>query len=64
LNAREAATEEPGTILKASGDRLIVATGAGPLQLLQVQVEGKRPMRAREFLAGHHLATGDRFEPA
>ena len=47
------AGREPGTILEASGDRLRVATGAGVLNLLELQAEGKRPMPAREFLAGH-----------
>jgi methionyl-tRNA formyltransferase len=60
----ETAAEQPGTILDASGERLVVATGAGSLELLQVQAEGKRPMSAREFLAGHRLTAGDRFTAA
>ena len=63
-DAGHAATEQPGTIIEASGERLVVATGAGPLQLLQIQAEGKRPMSAREFLAGHPLTAGDRFAAA
>jgi len=47
------AGSEPGTVLEASGDRLRVATGSGVLNLLELQAEGKRPMPAREFLAGH-----------
>jgi len=58
------ATGVPGTVLEAAGDRLIVATGAGPLQLLVMQVEGKRPLAARDFLAGHPLMPGDRFTSA
>jgi len=55
----------PGTIVEAHGDRLIVATGSGQLLLTQIQAEGKRPMTARDFLAGHHLAPGDVFvQPA
>ena len=53
----------PGTIVEATRDRVIVATGDGLLQLLTVQAEGKRPMPAREFLAGHKLAVGDRLGP-
>jgi methionyl-tRNA formyltransferase len=53
----------PGTIVEAAGDRLVVATGDGVLHLLTVQAEGKRPMTAREFLAGHKLAVGDRLGP-
>ena len=52
----------PGTILDAEGDRLVIATGDGPLRLVEIQAEGKRPMPVREFLAGHRLAAGDRFE--
>jgi methionyl-tRNA formyltransferase len=54
----------PGTILEASGDHLVVATGSATLRLLEIQPEGKRPMAIREFLAGHHLAVGDRFTSA
>ena len=50
-----------GVILEAHGERLIVATGDGALRLTEVQAEGKRPMPAREFLAGHHLAAGSRL---
>ena len=51
----------PGTILEAEGDRLIVATGEGALRVLEIQAEGKRPMAAREFLAGHRLTVADRL---
>jgi methionyl-tRNA formyltransferase len=51
----------PGTILEAHGDRLLVATGDSALDLVDVQPEGKRTMAAREFLAGHAVAVGDRF---
>jgi methionyl-tRNA formyltransferase len=54
----------PGTIVEAAGDRLIVATGAGALQLVEIQAEGGRPMAARDFLAGHRLAAGQQFGAA
>jgi methionyl-tRNA formyltransferase len=53
-----------GIILEAVGDRLTVATGDGVLRLLEIQAEGKRPMAARDFLAGHRLASGDRLSAA
>jgi methionyl-tRNA formyltransferase len=57
--------ERPGTIVEAHGDRLVVSTGSGRLKVTEIQAEGKRPMSARDFLAGHHLAPGDRFvQPA
>jgi methionyl-tRNA formyltransferase len=56
--------EEPGTIVEAAGDRLVVATGAGRLRLTEIQAEGKRPMGVREFLAGHRLTAGEQFTEA
>src|SRR5262249_21405206 len=52
----------PGTIVEAHGDRLTVAAGRGLIHLMELQVEGKRAMKVREFLAGHHAAVGDRLE--
>jgi methionyl-tRNA formyltransferase len=54
-------TDAPGTIVAARGDELRVATGDGLLDLREVQAEGKRPLTAREFLAGHHVPPGSRF---
>jgi methionyl-tRNA formyltransferase len=49
----------PGTIVGASGDRLWVATGDGVIAITELQAEGRRPMTAREFLAGHRMTPGD-----
>lgn len=56
-------TGEPGMVVEAAGDVFVVCTG-GPqsLRILEVQPEGKRVLRAREFLAGRRLAAGVRFE--
>ncbi|OFW30952.1 MAG: methionyl-tRNA formyltransferase [Acidobacteria bacterium RIFCSPLOWO2_02_FULL_65_29] len=51
----------PGEIIVASGDMLRVATAEGGLDLVELQTEGKRPMSARDFLAGHRVRPGDRF---
>ena len=57
----ESADAEPGTIVHAAGDRLVVQTGRGMLRLLSLQREGRRPVSAREFLAGRQIRLGDRF---
>ena len=57
----EPSPDAPGTVVDAAGDRLAVATGSGVLEITEIQSEGKRPMSAREFLAGHPLSRGDRF---
>ncbi len=44
---------KPGQVLEAEGDRLVVAAGSGAVRLLTVQLEGKKPCSAREFLHGH-----------
>jgi len=54
----------PGTLVEAAGDRVVVATGGGHLRLTELQPEGKRPMTARDFLAGHPVKAGDRFTVA
>lgn len=59
----ERADAPPGTIVEADGDRLRVAAGSGVVNVLELQAEGKRPMSAREFLAGHPLRTGAVFRP-
>lgn len=52
----------PGEVIAAHGDDLIVSCGESTaLRLLEVQLEGKRRMVARNFLNGTHLQIGDRF---
>jgi methionyl-tRNA formyltransferase len=51
----------PGIIVEALGDRLLVATGSGGLDIIEIQPEGKRPMSVREFLSGHPLVPGVTF---
>jgi methionyl-tRNA formyltransferase len=50
-----------GTVIATQTDMLRVAAGDGHVQILELQAEGRRPMTAREFQAGHHLAPGDQF---
>jgi len=51
----------PGTVVAAHGDDLRVAAGTGLLRIHELQLEGKRPLSAREFLSGHPVQAGDRF---
>jgi methionyl-tRNA formyltransferase len=52
----------PGAVLQAT-NQLLIATGDNPLEILELQPAGKRPMAASEFLRGSRLAAGDRFGP-
>lgn len=48
----------PGTILEAS-DSILVACGEGVLRIEELQMPGGKRLRAREFLAGHSVQTGE-----
>ena len=52
---------EPGVVLTATRDELVVAAGQGAVRLLIVQVPGKKPMTAEEFMRGRHVQPGDRM---
>jgi methionyl-tRNA formyltransferase len=53
----------PGTIVDASSGAIHVATGYGErLVIDEVQPEGRRAMKAREYLAGHPIQPGTRFD--
>jgi methionyl-tRNA formyltransferase len=52
---------EPGEVVEAAGDVLSVQTGKGVLRILELQREGRRPVSAREFLAGRRLGEGAKF---
>ena len=56
---------EPGTIVDVSREAIHVATGhGGRIAIEQLQAEGKRPMAARDFLAGRHVRPGARLSRA
>ena len=50
----------PGELLSAGPGGIEVACGEGSLVMLEVQPEGKRAMRAADFLAGRKLEVGSR----
>jgi methionyl-tRNA formyltransferase len=54
----------PGTVVAVSPAAICVATGGGELDILTIQPEGRRPMAAREYLAGHPIRLGESFSRA
>jgi methionyl-tRNA formyltransferase len=46
--------EPPGTLLKFCSDEWLVACGEGVLQLLEVQLEGKKNLSTEDFIKGIH----------
>lgn len=51
----------PGEILAANKTGIVVACGQQSLRLKSLQQEGGRKVTAQEFLAGHPLSPGSRF---
>ena len=58
----EASERRPGEIVSADKTGIVVACGENALRILELQREGGRRMGAAEFLAGHALNAGERFE--
>ncbi len=62
--AAVAGTGEMGRILSVDRDSIVVACGEGALAVTELQKAGGRRLAVREFLAGHALRAGDRFDVA
>ncbi|MDR2926293.1 MAG: methionyl-tRNA formyltransferase [Azoarcus sp.] len=54
---------EPGSVLRADADGVVVACGENALRVTELQRPGGRRMAAAEFLRGFALAAGERFAP-
>lgn len=50
---------QPGTVLGT--DPLTVACSKGSVEILELQLEGKKRMNAADFLRGHKITPGDRL---
>ena len=60
--APEPTSADPGTIVDVSSRAISVATGHGErLAIDEVQPEGRRAMKVRDYLAGHPIQPGTRF---
>jgi methionyl-tRNA formyltransferase len=53
---------ESGTILAVDRDGIVVACGSGALLVSELQKAGGKRLPVRQFLAGHALAAGERFD--
>jgi methionyl-tRNA formyltransferase len=52
---------KPGTVAWVGSDFVEVETGKGSFRIQEVQLEGRRRMTLREFLAGHPIPAGTVF---
>jgi methionyl-tRNA formyltransferase len=55
---REGAKGAPGTIVGANAEAFTVACGAGSVEVLRAQLEGRKPLAARELVAGRAVSVG------
>ena len=51
----------PGTILEAKDDNLLIATGDGAIRIYELQLEGKKRMYVSDFLRGNKIKIGERL---
>lgn len=49
----------PGTIVSLGDSGLEVACGNGSLLICEVQLDGKKPVSAADFIRGHHITAGE-----
>jgi methionyl-tRNA formyltransferase len=48
----------PGEIIESSKNSMIVATGDGALEILELQIEGGKRLDVKSFLSGHRVEKG------
>ena len=53
---------KPGTIIRVTKNVLAVQTGEGVLEVLEVQMEGKKRMTTDAFLRGYVVEEGTVFK--
>ena len=58
----KASERRPGEILSADKTGIVVGCGERALRILELQREGGRRMSVAEFLAGHVLKVGEKFD--
>ncbi len=54
-------TEKPGTVIAVDKQSVTVATGEGSLQILELQIEGKKRMACKDFLLGYPVSVGEKL---
>lgn len=59
--AQKKTSHPAGTVVQAD-QQLLVSTGDGVLEILELQQEGKKKLSTEEFLRGYRINVGERFE--
>jgi len=61
VSAVGAMTDTPGTIVAVNKQAIVVATGDGLLDILEIQTANSKRMSVGQFLAGHRVTAGIRL---
>jgi methionyl-tRNA formyltransferase len=51
----------PGEVILADKSRVLVACASGSVELVTIQLEGRKPVKATDWVAGRGVKTGDLF---
>lgn len=54
--------KEPGTIIEVSKDGFLVQAGKGVISVFEIQCDSGKRMTVEQYICGHELKPGDRFE--
>lgn len=54
-------SQSPGTVLNTNRDSINVATGAGTIQIFELQLASRRRMPTHAYLSGHRVTSGSMF---
>lgn len=57
----EAAGAGAGIAARGAGGELLVGCGAGVVEVIEIQAQGKRRLSGRDFANGYHVTGGERF---
>ena len=58
MKRNEPTRHKPGEILTVAADSITVAAGIGAVRITELQLEGRKRMRAGDFLRGHPITVG------
>ena len=59
--AAESKAAVPGTVIAVDKQSFTVAAGKGGLQILELQIEGKKRMACKDFLLGYPISVGEKL---
>lgn len=56
------ASTVPGTVIECTSERMVIQAGSGAMSVLEIQGESGKRLKISDFLRGHPVSEGARFE--